>query len=380
MLPIPQQLEAVPAKPQAAKGPVKAESSGDEFARILQSQDSPAEGAEAAIPPELAEQAVQQLRDGVPLKEVLARLREQLRELAASLDAPFSPVQAQLGDEIAETLELGDDALLARLGLRQLVAGGGAREQTAVMPAQLAEDAEADPDLDLPEQSRSVLKDLIPGKEEGLGKAQGLDKERFELLGRLQLADRGAQGNGTPNLGQSASLRALEMSPVFKDVIANTAGQAKPLGEALALPQRVGEQGWGQGLAQRVMWLVGNKQQSAELKLNPAHMGPLEIKVTMKNDQASVALMANNAVVKEALEQALPRLRDMFNQQDIQLVQVDVGQRQDPRQAEADAHLHGGGQGGGAHDDGDLDGLTEVAAEGIEEPVQQGLGLVDAYA
>jgi flagellar hook-length control protein FliK len=158
--------------------------------------------------------------------------------------------------------------------------------------------------------------------------------------------------------------------------------QSAESGAPLAIPQRVGEQGWGQNLAQRVMWMVGRDLQAAELKLNPAHLGPLEIKVTMhQHDQASVTLLANNHAVRDALEQALPRLRDMLGQQDIQLVQADVGQRQEARQGGAGGQL--GGQQTPAGNGGQSDGTDGIdSADGVPEDTLalRGQGLVDAYA
>lgn len=146
----------------------------------------------------------------------------------------------------------------------------------------------------------------------------------------------------------------------------------------LNLPPKVGEAGWGQAMAQRVMWMVGREQQTAEIRLNPAHLGPLEVKLSLHHDQASVSLLAHNGAVRDALEQALPRLRDMFNQQDIQLVQVDVGQRQDPRGGQADANPSGQQA---AHGNTGANGIDGVGDEPVTEMVKRhSLGLLDAYA
>jgi flagellar hook-length control protein FliK len=58
----------------------------------------------------------------------------------------------------------------------------------------------------------------------------------------------------------------------------------------------------------------------------PAAAG-IDIQVSIQNDQTSVSFLAQNAAVKEALEAAIPRLREMFADSNLQLVNVDVGQR-----------------------------------------------------
>jgi flagellar hook-length control protein FliK len=75
------------------------------------------------------------------------------------------------------------------------------------------------------------------------------------------------------------------------------------------------------------MWMVGNQLQQASVHITPRHLGPIDIQVSIQNDQTSVSFLAQNAAVKEALEAAIPRLREMFADSNLQLVNVDVGQR-----------------------------------------------------
>lgn len=369
MIQIPQ-LEPTTAKPARAAEP-PAQADGDAFSRILHAQDRPQAdepASEAAddrdeLPPELLAEARQQLEDGVPLAQVLAELRERLQTFAAVASAPGAEVEPPGAGAV-----LSDQALLARLGLRP---GNNVQDKAASpdLAAALEPEAELEADLDLAGQELRLPRDALPGK------------ERLALLGRLQVAEPAARTTDLAgNLAQSPPLKGLELPAMLKDVALNSAGQAKPAGEPLTLPVRVGEPGWGQALAQRVMWMAGRDQQTAEIKLNPAHLGPLEVKLSLKHDQASVTLLAANGAVKEALEQALPRLRDMFSQQDIQLVQADVGQRQDPRHAGAGEQLPDQqGTGGEGRHQGTGAPLEEQndAAEGV---MQQGLGLLDAYA
>ncbi len=94
---------------------------------------------------------------------------------------------------------------------------------------------------------------------------------------------------------------------------------------------------WSQGVSERVVWMVQSNFQTAELKLNPANLGPLEIKLSVQDDKASVTFITAHAPVKEAIDLAMPRLREMLEQQGLNLVDVDVSQYSDARDEQAEA-------------------------------------------
>lgn len=81
---------------------------------------------------------------------------------------------------------------------------------------------------------------------------------------------------------------------------------------------------WGQQLGERVNWLVSQDLTNAQLKLTPAHLGPIEIRISVSEDQANVWFGAHSAVTREALEAAAPRLRDMLGAQGYSQVNVNV--------------------------------------------------------
>ena len=87
----------------------------------------------------------------------------------------------------------------------------------------------------------------------------------------------------------------------------------------------VGANGWDDAVADKVMWFSANKINSAEIHLNPSDLGPVQVRISTQNDQTTVAFSSPHAAVREALDQALPRLRDMMGSQGIQLADVSVG-------------------------------------------------------
>ena len=91
-----------------------------------------------------------------------------------------------------------------------------------------------------------------------------------------------------------------------------------------ALDARVGERGWDQGLGDKLIWMAGQKHSVAELHLNPPDLGPLKITLTLNDDQASAQFVSAHAQVREALEAAMPRLREMLADSGITLGNADV--------------------------------------------------------
>jgi flagellar hook-length control protein FliK len=93
---------------------------------------------------------------------------------------------------------------------------------------------------------------------------------------------------------------------------------------------------WSRGLTERVSWMMQGNMQTAELKLNPAHLGPLEVKLSIQDDKASITFVTGHAQVKEAIDTAMPRLREMLEQQGLDLTDVDVSQYSDAKDEQAD--------------------------------------------
>lgn len=89
--------------------------------------------------------------------------------------------------------------------------------------------------------------------------------------------------------------------------------------DAGSLPIPVGTPEWSQGLEQKVVWMLGRQEQHATLQLNPPQLGPLEIHLHIKDDQATALFVSPHGAVREAIEAAMPRLRDSFQDQGINL-------------------------------------------------------------
>jgi len=120
---------------------------------------------------------------------------------------------------------------------------------------------------------------------------------------------------------------------------------------------------WQQAFSQRVVWSIGNAQ-SAQLKIHPAELGMIDIKLNMVDDKANVVFNTQHGAVKDAIESALPRLREMLAEQGLNLGDVDVREEGKPGQQAANDQ---DGQQQGLNDGAKTDtGENAEAAEGHE--------------
>ncbi len=131
----------------------------------------------------------------------------------------------------------------------------------------------------------------------------------------------------------------------------------------------IGQAQWKTEVAEKVAWFSARNISHAEIRLDPPELGSLQIKIQLNQEQAQVTFNSPHASVREALDQSSNRLREMFQEQGLNLADVNVG-------------------GGGAHErearanelatamtqdeDSELEAQASIAV--------QRMGLVDSYA
>jgi hypothetical protein len=90
---------------------------------------------------------------------------------------------------------------------------------------------------------------------------------------------------------------------------------------------------WSREFAARVSWMVERGEQFASIQLTPAQLGPVEVRLAIREGEASIWFGAAQADTRAAIEQALPRLREMFAASGLVLADASVfqGSPRDPR-------------------------------------------------
>ena len=158
------------------------------------------------------------------------------------------------------------------------------------------------------------------------------------------------------------------------------AGAAQRLPLVPGQPVAMQQGGWSEAVVDRVMWLSSQNLKSAEIQLDPADLGRLEVRVNMSQDQAQVTFASPNAGVREALEGQMHRLRELFAQQGMNLADANVSDQSLNRGWQGQGE---GGRGGSSSRD-DLLASDElqpgVHQEVRSERLAAGRGLVDYYA
>jgi len=81
---------------------------------------------------------------------------------------------------------------------------------------------------------------------------------------------------------------------------------------------------WSKDLGERIVWMNNRAIPSAEIRLNPPHMGPISVRVDVADDQATVVFTAQHSAVRETLEASIPKLREMMGSQHLNLVEANV--------------------------------------------------------
>lgn len=145
-----------------------------------------------------------------------------------------------------------------------------------------------------------------------------------------------------------------------------------------AIPTPLRDPHWNNDFAQKIVWLASNQKQAAELTLNPPNMGSIEVSLRIDNDQATATFVSTNAEVRETIETALPRLREMLAGVGISLGQANVS-------AESFRQATGQGAGNqstsrGTDDNAILAGVPRDMTSSVRQLTTSGRGLVDLFA
>lgn len=140
-----------------------------------------------------------------------------------------------------------------------------------------------------------------------------------------------------------------DMSSVARHPAAGVADAAMALRQpeqlpALTVAPKVGSVDWGGAVGEKVLWMANQNSQVAELHLNPPNLGPLEVRLTVTNDQASAIFVSHHSAVRDAIETALPRLREMLADNGIMLGNASVGSESFSQQQQASDQRGGGGK------------------------------------
>lgn len=174
---------------------------------------------------------------------------------------------------------------------------------------------------------------------------------------------------------------AERLSSLTQAATAKTANAVPVAAAPLHQPLAMNQGGWTEGLVNRVMYLSSQSLKSADIQLEPAELGRLDIRVNLAPEQqAQITFTSAHVGVREALENQVHRLKEMFAQQglgqpDVNVADQSRGQQQQgnpdsPRLSGVAARRNAAGE----------EGEVVSSTTPVEQQAVIGSSAVDYYA
>lgn len=120
-------------------------------------------------------------------------------------------------------------------------------------------------------------------------------------------------------------------------------GASTPQIQQFTMNTHINQPDWGNEFNRRINFMINNDLKHAELRLDPPELGRINIKISMNQDQASMVFTSAHGNVREAIENTLPRLRELLLESGIQLgdANVDGQQKENAKETDRDSQLAG---------------------------------------
>lgn len=99
------------------------------------------------------------------------------------------------------------------------------------------------------------------------------------------------------------------------------------LAQAFPAPVPLPSPRFAEEVGARLQWIAEQQGGEATLRISPDGLGPVEIRLKLDGDRVELGFTAAQQDTRQALQDALPKLREMLAQQGLQLGQADVGQK-----------------------------------------------------
>jgi len=189
------------------------------------------------------------------------------------------------------------------------------------------------------------------------------------------------QGNETANFAADAKTldtnpATLISSPGSNPAVKLTADRVNP--ESSNINTHLRDSAWSQQFGEKIVWLTRNEQQSAQININPPELGPVQITLNLNGDQAKMVFASPHAEVRQAIENALPQLKEMLSAAGISLGQTNVGANM--TQQNPDNPYQTGNGKRLADENAILPANDKALSIGASLVLQRGRGLVDLFA
>lgn len=211
--------------------------------------------------------------------------------------------------------------------------------------------------------------DVLLNKANITGQLQELSTQQIQALANIKNSSLLQTATASAESGIEAL--PLALSPSSNTVLSTSLSSIiQP-----EITEQFGRPAWSQGMSKQILWMANQNIRSAEIRLNPANLGPIEVRIDMSDDQINVALSSRHAVVREAMEMALPKLREMLDENGFNLADADISQHSFAEQREQNM---ASGKNSFFSDSATQNEFVDTA-DGVIRQAQLDTGMIDYY-
>lgn len=322
---------------------------------------------------------------------IMLQLSPEIRASAAK-DVSSSSTATALELNVGKAVDnqLADNISAAQANTKiDLTTAASGKPDTAVMVADSATDGASKPAADKSGANQPVVNfsasqanariDLAatPGKS-GVA-IMATDKPALHSGASLEITKPAELPNSLQSAAQSAQGPALSTASMATSGMTSgmlTNNKISDSSQIISSP--LGSSGWSDEFSQKISWMGTQRNQVAELHLNPPNLGPLDVVLKISDNQATAMFTSPHSAVRDAVENAMPRLREILADNGITLGNTTVSD-QSPRDRSANG-FSGNGTAAQRESADDASRLASLSAAAQPVAMRRHHGMVDTFA
>jgi flagellar hook-length control protein FliK len=173
--------------------------------------------------------------------------------------------------------------------------------------------------------------------DESVNNAESGQKEVFKQQFESVVDMKSLPLNDVLSSVKSSTISKIDANPMATLQAPSVNNLGAPQGaqlKSLAIAQSVGQTDWVEGFNEKILWMTNQQIKSAAIKLSPIELGPIEVSISMSKENATIQFNSHSPQVRELIEQALPKLREMMGEQGVNLADVNVSGNNSQHQAQ----------------------------------------------
>lgn len=248
-------------------------------------------------------------------------------------------------------------------------------EATQELRAQLQNIAQANAQTSAQSEDDDLAADALRRSLAESSTPQGANEQRGQWSTNSNLSTTNGQAMNpatAASQGRENQLQQMERQPSAFEAARQAQQAVDILGSGAA-----------NNLRERISVMFNTRTQAAEMRLDPPDLGRLTIRLNMNQEQAAVSFQVTTPQAREALEQSLPRLRELLQEQGIELADADISEQKSEQQASGQGTSGQGNTGQGQRLAGTTDGFiaddAQLSQVEVDAPVGAADGRVDYF-